>query len=84
MGQVLDPEEPCFQNWVEAGDRGSDMDPVSEVGHESRVGEAAKPAIQNPELQNRAHQSHLLESDLILKVKTESSDLQKLLSRGLN
>lgn len=83
MGQVLDPEEPCFPNWVEAGNRGSDTDPVK-VGHESRVGEAAKPAIQNPELQNRAHQSHLLESDLILKVKTESSDLQKLLSRGLN
>lgn len=67
MGQVLDPEEPCFQNWVEAGNRGSDTDLivigslVIKVGHESRVGEAAKPAIQNPELQNRAHQSHLLE-----------------------
>lgn len=67
VGQVLDPEEPCFQNWVEAGNRGSDTDLivigslVIKVGHESRVGEAAKPAIQNPELQNRARQSHLLE-----------------------
>lgn len=46
-------------------------------GHESRVGESMKTDI-HPELQDRAHQS--LESDLILKVKTESSDLQKLLS----
>lgn len=61
VGQVLAPEEPYFQNRVETGNWGSDMGPVIKVGHESRVREGAKPAIQNPEFQNRTRPSHLPE-----------------------
>ena len=83
-GQALEPEEPYFQNWVETGNWGSDMDPVIKVGHESKVREGAKPAIQNPEFQNRTRPSHLLEVWFDPESKDcKSSDLQKLLSQGL-
>lgn len=61
VDQALEPEEPYFQNWVKTGNWGSDMDPIIKVGHESRVGEAVKPAMQNPEFQDTAHLSLLLQ-----------------------
>ena len=69
VGQVLEPEEPCFQNWVETGNWGSDMDPVIKVGHESRVREQQSQQFKIQSFRTELVNPICLKSDLILKSK---------------